>query len=101
MFYLSVAFQMVSKSKMQFHIQGLSERTEETRHKFRTLVRGDMRQNSMFGEDMDNEKFGQLGRGDSIMSQNEESLLSETVHHYQNSGKAFGVRKLLDEVHRN
>jgi hypothetical protein len=41
-----------------------------------------MRRNSMFGEDMDNEKFGQLGGGDSIMSRDEESLLSETVYHY-------------------
>jgi hypothetical protein len=46
----------------------------------------------MLGEDMDNEKFGQLGRGDSIVSWNEESLLSETVYHYQDSGKTFGVR---------
>jgi hypothetical protein len=35
----------------------------------------------MFGEDMDDEKFSQLGRGDSIMSWNEKSLLSETVYH--------------------
>jgi hypothetical protein len=46
-----------------------------------------MRRNSMLGEDMDNEKFGQLGGGDSIVSQNEESLFTETVYHYQNSGK--------------
>jgi hypothetical protein len=55
----------------------------------------------MLGEDMDDEKFGQLGRGDGIMSQNEESLLSETVYHYQNSSKTFGVRKLLDKVYRD
>jgi hypothetical protein len=60
-----------------------------------------MRQNSMLGEDMDNEKFSQLGGGDSIMSQNEESLLSEMVYHYQDSSKAFGVRKLLNKVHRD
>jgi hypothetical protein len=60
-----------------------------------------MRQNSMLGEDMDNKKFGQLGGGDSIMSQNEESLLSETVYHYQDSGKTFRARKLLDKVHRD
>jgi hypothetical protein len=53
----------------------------------------------MFGEDMDNEKFSQLGGGNSIMSQNEESLLSEMVYHYQDSGETFGVGKLLDKVH--
>jgi hypothetical protein len=67
-FRLSVAFQMVTQSEMQFHIQGLSERTEETRHEFGTLVGGDMRWNSMLGEDMDNKKFSQLGKGDSIVS---------------------------------
>jgi hypothetical protein len=55
---------------------------EETRHDFRTSVGGDMRQNSMLGEDMDDEKFSQLGGDDSIVSQNEESLLSEMVYHY-------------------
>jgi hypothetical protein len=30
---------------------------EETRHKFRTSVRGYIRWNSMFGEDMDDEEF--------------------------------------------
>jgi hypothetical protein len=55
---------------------------EETRHKFRTSVGGYMRRNSMLEVDMDDEKFGQLGGGDSIVSQNEESLLSEMVYHY-------------------
>jgi hypothetical protein len=55
----------------------------------------------MLGEDMDNEKFGQLGGGNSIVSWNEESLLSEMVYHYQDSSKAFGVGKLLDKVHRD
>jgi hypothetical protein len=41
-----------------------------------------MRWSSMLGEDMDDEKFSQLGRGDSIVSQNEESLLIEMVYHY-------------------
>jgi hypothetical protein len=92
---------MVSQSKVQLYIQGLSERTEETRHEFGASVRGNMRWNSMFGEDMDNEKFSQLGRGNSIMSWNKESLLSETVYHYQDSDKAFGVRKLLNKVYRD
>jgi hypothetical protein len=45
----------------------------------------------MPGEDMDDEQFSQLGRCDSIMSQNEESLLSEMVYHYQDSSKTFRV----------
>jgi hypothetical protein len=52
-----------------------------------------MRWSSMLGEDMDDEKFSQLGRGDSIVSQNEESLLIES--------KIFVVRELLDKVHRD
>jgi hypothetical protein len=45
----------------------------------------------MLGKDMDDEQFGQLGGGDSIMSRNEESLLSETVYHYQDSNETLGV----------
>jgi hypothetical protein len=74
---------------------------EETRHEFGTSVRGYMRQDSMLREDMDDEKFSQLGRGDSIMSQNEESLLSKTVYHYWDSGKTFRVGELLDKIHRD
>jgi hypothetical protein len=65
---------------------------EETRHEFRTSVGSDVRWNSMLGEDMDDEQFSQLGRGDRIMSQNEESLLSEMVYHYQDSSETFRVR---------
>jgi hypothetical protein len=32
------------------------------------------------------------------MCRNEESLLSETVYHYQDSGKTFRVRELLDNM---
>jgi hypothetical protein len=35
------------------------------------------------------------------VSQNEESLLSEMVHHYQDSGKTFRVGELLDEIYRD
>jgi hypothetical protein len=74
---------------------------EETRHEFGTSVRGYMRRNSMFGEDMDDEELGKLCGGDSIVSQNKESLLSETVYHYQDSGKTFRVGELLNEIHRD
>jgi hypothetical protein len=89
---LSIAFQMVSQSKVQLHIQGLFERTEETRHEFRAPVRSDVRWNSMLGKYMDDEQFGQLSGGDSIMSQNKESLLSEMVYHYPDSSETSRVR---------
>jgi hypothetical protein len=34
------------------------------------------------------------------VSQNEESLLSERVHHYQDSSETFGVGELLDKIPR-
>jgi hypothetical protein len=55
----------------------------------------------MLGEDMDDEKFGQLGGGDSIVSRKEESLLSETIYHYQDGGETFRVWELLNKVHRD
>jgi hypothetical protein len=60
-----------------------------------------MRRNSMFGQVMDNEKFGQLGGGNSIVSRNKESLFSETVYYYQDSGETFRVGELLNKVHRD
>jgi hypothetical protein len=35
------------------------------------------------------------------VSWNEESFLIEMVYHYQDSGKTFRVRELLDEIHRD
>jgi hypothetical protein len=42
-----------------------------------------------------------LCRGDSVVSWNEESLLSKMVYYHQDSGKTFGVRELLNEFHRD
>jgi hypothetical protein len=35
------------------------------------------------------------------MSQNKESLLSETAYYYSDSGKTFRVGELLNKIHRD
>jgi hypothetical protein len=40
---------------------------EEVGDKLRSVVGGNMPRNSMLGEDVDDKKLGEFGRGDSIM----------------------------------
>src|SRR5215471_13265786 len=47
-FGLPIAFWMITGGKMEFHVQRLTERTEEMRHEFGTPVGGDMRRYTMF-----------------------------------------------------
>ena len=53
----------------------------------------------MLGKDMGYEERSQIGRSDSIVSRDEDTLFSETIYHYQNSCEATGWGELLDEVH--
>jgi hypothetical protein len=50
---------------------------------------------------MDDKQFSQLGGGDSIVSRNEACLVKRSTTTKIASGKASGVRKLLNKVHRD
>jgi len=54
-FSLSVSFQMVAQGEVNLHIQHLSEGLEEAGDKLGSAVAGDMRQDSVVGEYVDNE----------------------------------------------
>ena len=54
-FSLSVSFRMIARGEVNLHIQRLSEGLEEAGDKLRSAVAGNMRQDSVFGEYMDNE----------------------------------------------
>jgi len=56
MFYLSVFFGVVSRHKVELYIDDSSQRLEED--KFWSVVRSDMRQNIILGEDIDYKQFG-------------------------------------------
>ena len=77
---------MISRSEMQFHIQGDSERAEEMGDEFGSMIGSDMAWNSVLGEDVKNKELCKLLRHDHVMSQNEESLLRETINNDQYSG---------------
>ncbi len=58
-----------------------------------------MAQNSVLGEDMDNEELGELFHYACDNYQNEDCLFGEAVNYYQNGIRAIEVQKWLYEVH--
>ena len=84
---------------MEGHSECFSKRVEEVGHKFQTSVRGDMGWDSVLGEHVCNEELGELRGINGVMSQNEYSLLRQTVHDDEDGGKSIRGGELLDEVH--
>jgi len=56
---------------MELHFQCGSKGTKEMGHKFSSTVRGDMAQNTMLGEDVEDKELCNLWRHDGIVSQDE------------------------------
>ena len=54
---------------------------------------------SVLGEHVCNEELGELRGINGVMSQNEYSLLRQTVHDNEDGGKSIRGGELLDEVH--
>ena len=100
-FCLSVAFRMVTRSEMEFHIQGFAERSKEVRDKLRATIRCNMGRNTVFGKYMDNKELSQLSRSDGVVGRDENALLGETIYHYQDSSKPFGNWEVFNEIHGN
>jgi len=48
---------MVSGDKIKLYIKGRSQGLEEVWNELRSVVKSNMRQNIMFGEDVDNEQL--------------------------------------------
>ena len=78
---------MITRSEMQFHVQGDSKREEEMGNEFGSAVRSDMAWNSVLGEDVKNEELCKLLRRNCVVSRNEESLLVEMINNDQYSSK--------------
>ena len=51
-FCLSVAFRVVTRGKVQFHVQSLSKGSEKSRDKFGAMIRSNVGWTTMFGEHM-------------------------------------------------
>ena len=60
-----------------------------------------MARNSVFGENMDEEKHRELLGGYCIMTGNENTLLCSAVNNDENGCKSVRGRELLDEIHGN
>ena len=77
---------MINGSEMQFHVQSDSKRAEKMGDEFGSAIGSDVAWNSMLGEDVKNEELCKLLRHNRVMSQNEKSLLGETINDDQYSG---------------
>jgi hypothetical protein len=60
-----------------------------------------MCRNSVLGEHMDNKQLCQLSRSYCIVSGNENTLLSESVHNNEDCCVALRFWEVLDEIHRD
>jgi hypothetical protein len=98
-FRLSVAFRVVTGSEVKLHVECLSERTEKFGDEFGTTVRGDMFGNSVFGEHVSNEQDGKVFRGTVDGHRDEDGLLGEPVHDYENGVATRGCRESFYEIH--
>ena len=76
---------MISGSEMQLHVQSDSEQAEEMGKEFGSAIGSNVAWDSVLGEDMKNEELCKLLRCNRVMSQNEESLLGETINNDQYS----------------
>jgi hypothetical protein len=65
------------------------------------MVAGNMRPDSVFTEDMDNEKAGEFGRRDVVRSRNKDALFGKSVNDYKECRVSVRVRKVFDEVDGN
>ena len=57
---------------MKCHVQGFTQGPEEVGDKLQTSIRGDVRQNSVFGEHMEDEELGELCGGDGVVSRDKD-----------------------------
>jgi hypothetical protein len=56
-------------------------------------------QNTVVGEDVDNEELGKLSRGDSVVCRNKDRLLHKAINNDKNGIISGGLRELFDEIH--
>ena len=94
----SVTFQVISRGAVEWSVQGFTQGLEEVGDKLQTSIRGDMGQNSMLGEYMEDKEMGELSGGDSIMSWNEDRLFGKLINDDQDCCVTGGDWELLDEV---
>jgi hypothetical protein len=84
---------------MEFHVENYSEGPEEMGNEFRTMIRGNMRRNSMLGEYVEDKEFRKFEGGNSIVGGDEYRLLGELVYNNEDGGEAGGDGELFYEVH--
>ena len=86
---------------MESHVQCSSEGSEEAGHELRAPVGGDVRGDSVLGEDVNEEELGEFLGSDGVVTWDENALLRGAVDDHQDRGESVRRRKVLDEVGGN
>ena len=81
-FHLSVALWVVPRSKVQGHIEDLAQQVEKMRDELGAAIRGDVRWNSVFQEDVEYEQMSQLHGVHFIGRRDEDPLLRKPINNH-------------------
>ena len=65
---------------MKLHIEDRSQGLEKVWNKLRSVIESNIRQNIMFGEDVDNEQLNLVIQSDGIYHRNEYGLFRESIN---------------------
>ena len=84
---------------MEFNVQRFGQGVEELGDELRSSVRGYVRRDTVFGEDVKDKEMSEFWSVDGINGRNEDGLFGETVHHNEDGGVTGGGGELLYEVH--
>ena len=72
---LTITLRVIPRGEVQTHVECLTECASEVKHKFCTMIKGDMIRNSVFGIDTHDEQEHELLRVNGVNGRNEYSLL--------------------------
>jgi hypothetical protein len=91
LFRLSVGLRMVTRGKVHRHIEKFTQCAEEGGYKFCASVRCDVGQNTVFGENVNEEEPSELNRHNMPITSEQDNLLGCTVNNDTNAIKLAGI----------
>src|ERR1700730_9569056 len=81
-FRLSVALRVIPRGEVQGHIEDLAQRAEKTRDELGAMIGGDVRQDSMFRQDVEYEQTSQLRRVHFVGRWDKNPLLRKPINNH-------------------
>src|ERR1700731_4678239 len=96
-FHLSIVLWVIPRSKVQGHIKDLAQRVEKMRDELGAMIRGDVRRNSVFREDVEYEQMSQLCGVHFVGRRDKNPLLRKPINNHLDRGKTTILGELLNE----